>query len=281
MKRRYRLRHTREYFSITTNRGLVNSPALSLLTAYRQRQSHLKVLLAWLARMREEEDFTQFELIMVEGDAEASSSAKAMCSEYGWVHYHHVAMPGVFHKAKLLNYAASVAQGKHLMMYDVDLLPSKAVLSNHLRLAQESPRCLVAGYRVQLPDSLCDDLPLPEPTKLLADLASTDSNLICPEDEAGALRNYLLDGERFGVCPCIPVDLFRALGGVDEQFIGWGCEDQDLIHRLCLSGLTLVRSYNLLYFHLPHDYESEWRSQHLTNANRRRFYDRFTHDDLV
>lgn len=231
--------------------------------------------------MRTEEGFTQFELILVEGDAAPNTEVKAMCSEYGWVQYHHLPMPGLFHKAKLLNYAASVAQGTHLMMYDVDLLPSKRVLSNHVRLAQESPRCLVAGYRLQLPDSFANDVPLPNAAKLIEDLEASALDLICPEDEPGALGRYLIGGERFGVCPCIPYDLFRALGGVDEQFIGWGCEDQDLIHRLCSSDLTLVRAYNLLYFHLPHDYESEWRSQQLTNANRRRFYDRFKHDDLV
>jgi predicted glycosyltransferase involved in capsule biosynthesis len=222
--------------------------------------------------MREEEGFKQFELILVEGDSDPNTSAKAMCAEYGWVHYYHLPMQGVFHKSKLLNYAASVAQGTHLIMYDVDLLPSKGVLSNHLQLAQESRRCLVAGYRVQLPNSVCNDLPLPNATKLLEDLESGDLDLICPEDDIGALRNYLVGGERFGVCSCIPHDLFRAIGGVNEQFIGWGCEDQDLIHRLCSSGLTLVRSYDLLYFHLPHDYESEWRSQQLTEANRRNFY---------
>jgi predicted glycosyltransferase involved in capsule biosynthesis len=76
------------------------------------------------------------------------------------------------------------------------------------------------------------------------------------------------------VCSCFPAKLFDELGGLFEGYVGWGCEDQDLIERMCLSELTLVRSYDLLYFHLPHGHETGWREAALIAQNRKLFAER-------
>lgn len=252
--------------------GYRRAPRLSLLTAYRRRRSHLRVLLAWLSRLREAEGFTDFELILAEGDARPTAAA-ALTEGYGWVRYLHVPMPGVFHKAALLNRAAAAARGRRLVIFDVDLLPAAGVLARHLALASESPRCLVAGYRVQLPRML-DARRLPAPAALFNGLDVHDEWLLCQEDDPYSVREYLVDGQRFGVCPYFPAGAFDSVGGLDEGYVGWGCEDQDLIERVCAGGLTLVRSYDLLYFHLPHGREAGWRDASLTAANRERYAER-------
>lgn len=248
-----------------------STPRLSLLTAYRGRAEHLRVLLAWLHRLRDTERFTDFELVLVEGHVQPTAEAAAQT--YEWVQYLHVPMSGVFHKAVLLNRAAAAARGQYRILLDVDLLPAKGVLAKHLMLASESPRCLVSGYRVQLPQMLHPQN-LPTASTLLAGLDLNDESLLCNEDAPLALRENLIDGQRFGVCSCFPAKLFDDLGGLFEGYAGWGCEDQDLIERICLSGLTLVRAYDLLYFHLPHGHEAGWRDGSLIAENKRLFAER-------
>jgi hypothetical protein len=247
-------------------------PTLSLLTAYRSRASHLDVLLPWLARVREVEQFTDFELILVEGDADAT--AEGAVGAYDWVRYIHVPMKGVFNKGVLINRAARLARGSYFMVYDVDLLPAEGVLARHVSLALGAPHLLFAGYRVQLLEPLSAGA-LPAAGVLLAGLDDDNPRHICPEDRGGPTLNYLLSNVRFGVCPCYPAHLFQAVGGLHEQYAGWGGEDEDIIEQVCARGLTLVRAYELLYFHLPHEeHQPGWHEPALIEANRQRLAER-------
>ncbi|MCA1612640.1 MAG: glycosyltransferase [Acidobacteria bacterium] len=242
-------------------------PTLSLLTAYRARASHLGVLLPWLARVRESEGFTDFELILAEGDTHPA--AEESVRPYPWARYLHVPMERVFNKALLINRAAEQARGDYLVVYDVDLLPAEGVLARHLALAQSAPHLLFAGYRVQLVEPPSPET-LPAARELLESLDDDDPRHICPEDQGGPTLNYLLSGARFGVCPYFPGALFRSVGGPHEGYAGWGAEDEDLVERVCASGLALVRSYDLLYFHLPHEQaQAGWYEPELIDANRR------------
>jgi N-terminal domain of galactosyltransferase/Glycosyl transferase family 2 len=247
-----------------------NPPRLSLLTTYRGRKDHLRVLLGWLNRIRETEGFTDFELILVEGDV--SPTAEAAAAAHHWVRYIHVPMEGVFHKQVLINHAVALARGEYLIPYDVDLLPADGVLAKHLELAAGMPRCLVAGYRVQLDELWGVGEALPTSESLVARMSVKNERLLCGEDVYSSLLEYLLQKQRFGVNPCIPAKVFHEVGGVDERYVGWGADDQDLIERVCESGLMLIRPYELLYFHLPHEYEEGWASPEQVEANRRRYH---------
>ncbi|HEX8335678.1 MAG TPA: galactosyltransferase-related protein [Pyrinomonadaceae bacterium] len=248
-----------------------SAPRLSLLTAYRRRESHLQVLLTWLARARAEEGFTDFELVLVEGD-ERPTAAAAYAERYDWVRYLHVEMSGRFHKTMLLNRAFDVSRGEFLIHLDADLLPARGVLGRHLSLAAESPRCLISGYRLQLPWMLDPGSPLPTSQEVTHTLTTDDTpyeQMVCSEDDATTLCKYLLKGERFGVCPCFPRNVYAAVGGMDETFVGWGADDQDLMESICARGYSMVRSYDILYFHLPHEHERDWADPELTAENRK------------
>lgn len=243
-------------------------PRLSLVTAYRQRSAHLNLLVCRLADIREKEGFTAFELIVVEGDAQPTVAHLA--DEFAWVQYLYVPLTGAFNRSVLTNSGAKIARGEYLMAYDVDLLPADGVLSNHLALAMASPASLVAGYRLQLPEMLVEPV-IPDVNRLVEESAAKKRSLVCPEDDQGALIKYLLCGEKNGVSACYPIKAYMSVGGFDEKFAGWGPEEQDLIERVCDTGLAFVRSYDLLYYHLPHDYEALWRDPDLIAANQARF----------
>jgi hypothetical protein len=252
-----------------------SGPRLSLLTCYRRRESHLRVLLPWLARARAEDGFTDFELVLVEGD-ERPTAAAAYAERYDWVRYLHVEMSGWFHKTMLLNRAFDVSRGEFLIHLDADLLPARGVLGRHLSLAAASPRCLVSGYRLQLPWMLDPESP-PTPEELTHTLTTDDTpyeKMVCSEDDATTLCKHLLKGERFGVCPCFPRGPYAAAGRMDETFVGWGADDQDLMETVCEQGFSMVRSYDLLYFPLPHEHESDWADPARTAENRARLAER-------
>ena len=243
-------------------------PKLSLVTAYRQRSAHLNLLVSRLVDVRENEGFTAFELIVVEGDAQPTVADLA--GKFDWVQYLYVPLTGAFNRAVLTNRGAEIARGEYLMAYDVDLLPAGGVLSNHLALAMASPASLVAGYRLQLPEMLAEPV-IPDVNKLVEESGAKKKSLVCPEDSHGALIKYLLCGEKNGVNTCYPIKAYMSVGGLDEKFSGWGPEEMDLIERVSDTGLAFVRSYDLLYYHLPHDYEELWHDRDLIQANRDRF----------
>lgn len=247
---------------------------ISLITAYRNRKAHWDVMRRWLERIRVEEGFTDFEWIVVEGAAKATLEGEMTGAD--WLKYAFHPMKGLFCKSLLLNLGAGLADGSHFMPLDTDLLPARHVLSHHARLALEHPALLFTGYRLMLAE-------IPALTPNLEDAGGVCGRLsrqfresgvppLGPEENASALCKYLLAGERFGVMPLFSLAVFRELGGYDEQFAGWGAEDQDLFERYCGTGATPVRCHDLLYLHMPHGEDADWKEPELTVRNREYFY---------
>lgn len=237
---------------------------LALLTAYRARPEHLARQRDWLQRLRAEE-LDDFEWIVVEGDERSSAAAEL---DLPWCRHERVPMAGPFHKSLLLNRAARLSRAELLCPFDVDLLPAHGVLSLHRRLATEAPGMLVAGYRLNLSEPPGASA---SPRECTPRWLRAGVGALGPEENPTALRKYLLGGERFGVCPVYRRSDWEAVGGVDERYVGWGAEDQDLTQRIVALGRTLVRSYDLLYFHMPHGREAGWHDPALTERNRALF----------
>jgi len=236
---------------------------LALLTAYRARPEHLVRQREWLRRLRAEE-LDDFEWVVVEGDERSSAAAEL---ELPWCRHERVPMRGPFHKSLLLNRAARLSSAELLCPFDVDLLPAPGVLSLHRRLAAEATGMLVTGYRLNLSE-------LPDVHASPPEWLHAGDGALGPEENPSALRKYLLAGERFGVCPVYRRSDWEAVGGVDERYVGWGAEDQDLTQRVVSLGRTLVRCYDLLYFHMPHGQEAGWHDPALTERNRALFRSR-------
>lgn len=223
-----------------------HKPKLSLLTAYRNRQAELEFLLSYLSALRNDEGFTDFELVLVEGTERAM--ADSAVGQHAWVKYQHLPMENP-RRSRLLNCAAEIAEGDFLMAYKIDLLPGKGVLRHHLALASATPRCLVAGYRLRLPERPDSPHSLPAVNELIEKSISLNRSLAFAEDTKPGLLRSLLTTERYAMGCCYPRRAFEAAGGFNED--AEGREEQDLIERVCKAGLTLVRSYDLIYFQLP------------------------------
>lgn len=166
-----------------------------------------------------------------------------------------------FHKTRLLNHALSEARGDFVIPLDADLLPLFSI-TMLCSLVATSPQLIIGGYRVM---SGHDASGVKRPTISIPKAA--------PEDCSGAIYKQLMQGERFMVCPAYNRLDLLSIGGWDEEFVGWGCEDQDMLERYCISTTRIcARSRDLLYLHFDHCDQTGWNEPELVKANRVRYY---------
>jgi len=235
--------------------------ALSLLVAYRNRPNDLSRLLKWYQEHQSEASH-KIEVVVIEASPKPTVCRQSL-SRAGF-RYYHLALAGNFHKTAALNFGLAHARGEFVTPYDVDLIPLNGVLTRHIEAARTSRSLLVAGYRLMSLRSNVD------PTRKFA---PTDVQT-APEDNEISLRNQLIHGERLGMVPFFQKTRLKRIGGWDEDFIGWGCEDSDTIERYLKRDLLLVRSPDLVYLHYPHFLEGEWHEADLISRNRRLYHSR-------
>ena len=231
---------------------------LSLLIPVRQRRGHLHGILPLLCANQLFVD-GRCQIIVVESDNEPLHAQ--LCAALR-TNYIFDSAAGPFHKTRLLNLALRAARGKLIAPYDVDLVPYGSTFERHLLLSSSNSNMLVAGFRMMTPSE-----ELPTDLDFLLERLT-----VAPENSTSALRKWLIDGERFGVVPHFDRDRLEALGGWDEGFVGWGCEDQDMIERYVASGVSLVVSPDILYLHLAHPPDPAWAEAEHRQANVDRYY---------
>lgn len=169
-----------------------------------------------------------------------------------------------FHKTRLLNLLLARVNGKYVIPFDSDLLPLFSI-RKLVRLVISSPSLVLGGYRLMSGHLALD------PCKPSALALPTSA----PEDCTGAIYKQLARGESFLVCPAFQTNYLVDIGGWDERFIGWGCEDQDILERYQdRTGFTPARSSDLLYLHYDHPPSPGWNDDGLVQANRSYYYSR-------
>jgi glycosyltransferase involved in cell wall biosynthesis len=183
-----------------------------------------------------------------------------------------------FRAARGRNNAAHVARGDVLAFLDQDVLPHRGWLAAHL--AHTGPGRVCIGHVLDLPREC--GAAATEPA-----IASGAFECLHGAAQTAALaalhRKYAFYAllRRIGI-PCkskpklrscnfsLPAEDFRRVNGFDEDYVGWGQEDDDLGRRLYRAGVrpvVLVR--DALVTHLPHEprHPSSWKD----GANAERF----------
>lgn len=235
---------------------------LTLIVPYRDRKVHLKTQLLWWQQQTATDLFNCCEILLIELTATPSTWIQAALTGSN-VRYLHLPCTGAFHKTKALNFGLSIATGNWIVPFDVDLIPVGTTLLHHWQIAQSARSLLITGYR------LMHSAPTLEINQIDAAIAKAT---IAPEDMPTALYKHLTRGERFGVVPFFQRSVLEQIGGWDEQFIGWGGEDQDLIERYMSTNYTLCRCPELVYLHLHHPPQPQWNDPELTQRNRQHYY---------
>ncbi|MBE9222154.1 hypothetical protein IQ215_05535 [Cyanobacterium stanieri LEGE 03274] len=242
---------------------------LTLIISYRQRQLGFYSFYNWFTSLH----FglkNIVKIIFIESDTQPTLAIQEKIEKIG-ASYFFVQNNGVFHKTALLNHGLNLVDTKYLMAYDIDLIPHNNSLFTHLEIAKKSSFFLVTGYRLMVQQPLVDNK---------NDLNFiVEQSAIAPEDQPSALKKHLTSHERFGVLPLFRTEELQKIGGWDENFIGWGGEDQDIIQRYCNEGYHLCRVPDLVYLHLNHHHNPDWYSPDIVNKNREYYYRKYKNND--
>jgi hypothetical protein len=231
---------------------------LSLLVAYRRRAQHLEVTMEWFKKAVELND--QIEMIIVESDTIPEIDPAII--KHTNIKYHFDHSDEVFNKSKLLNIALSMAKGEFLIPYDIDNIPIEISFSKYFYLMPFHTSFLFTAYRVMSPKRYIDF------NKAQEELLYCE---LSPEDK-GKLQQ-LTTSERFGIHPLFLKKTIEELGGWDENYIGWGAEDNDIIYRyLQHTGTMMMQSPDLIFLHLFHDKTSGWNEEFYTQKNLQYYY---------
>ncbi|WP_374166318.1 glycosyltransferase family 2 protein [Arcticibacter sp. MXS-1] len=161
-----------------------------------------------------------------------------------------------FQLAKIRNKAIARARYEYIVQIDGDLVLHRDFLKDHLELA--TPGTFVTGSRVLMNKDLSDNLLTSRST--LASAFSTGIKNRMNGLRIGLLRKYLADRykqkDKLYLRGCNMAfwqdDLIR-VNGYNEEFKGWGKEDNEIAVRLMNSGIRKrVAKFGAVVFHIYH-----------------------------
>jgi len=198
----------------------------------------LRLVTAWLANM------PWMEVIVVEQDAEPRIDPAALGSHVDSVF---VRNAGPFNKSWGLNVAARRAAHDLLVTGDADMIMAPDALNRALLVCR-------------------DHFDAVNPYANLVDLTEAETRAVV-DGELGVFdigRERLADRQPEGehICFCGGICVFRrevyfALGGMDERFVGWGGEDDAMSANLERYTRRIAAQKDTLAYHLWHPRPAE------------------------
>lgn len=243
-----------------------DAPDVSVIVTTYQRPRSLQRVLASLAAQQ----FSgQMEVIVA--DDGSSDSTERIVSQHAaeapfevqYVTHRHDG----FQLARCRNEGAAAARASYLIFLDGDCLAPSEHVAQHIRLRR--PRTVVAGAAYYLTQQQSRQLVAPPGNRRLplrAALAAARRELRRAQWKAQVYSFFRhaskprLRGGNFGIAR----DDFYRVNGFDENFRGWGCEDDDLGMRLRRVGCAIrpaLRSIPTIHLWHPLEpsYPSRWR----------------------
>ncbi|KQO86270.1 sugar transferase [Methylobacterium sp. Leaf92] len=146
------------------------------------------------------------------------------------------------------NRAAAAACGDLLVFLDVDCIPGPTLVAAYAEAAS-AERGLFLGEVLYLPpDAIAGDT-APDPAAL--DRLGRAHPARPPLPETG-LRREPDAGQLWGLSFALPAEAWRAVGGMDERYAGYGGEETDLAASLAGSGLPTFWVAGARAYHQHH-----------------------------
>ncbi len=243
-------------------------PHISIIISFYERLSHLRCCLDSLVFSKN--DFSE---VIIADDGSSPATVEQLREHLKKYHYpiRHIWQPkDGFRLAASRNNGIRAAQGDYLIFLDCDFAVVPGAISQHARAAK--PGRYVAGLCKYLPQAETEHFMQAEITPEL--LTTHYHNL--PEhpirrehfkfNKYALLRALRLVGPHKPQCSShfsIYKQDLEFVNGYDENFVGWGGEDEDLSVRLNMAGFSghsLITTAKVL--HLWHRHElktADWR----------------------
>jgi glycosyltransferase involved in cell wall biosynthesis len=161
-----------------------------------------------------------------------------------------------FRAAKIRNEAIKQAAGEYIVLLDGDCIVNKHFISDHLFLAEEA--CFIQGKRIHVEKNTVESFSHEDANSFLRLLEMSLKGKISNIHHVIRLPFDLSVKNRSlkGIKAC-NMSFFRkdivAVNGFNEDFVGWGNEDSELVCRFFRYGLKKkVHPFMATCFHLWH-----------------------------
>lgn len=236
-------------------------PYMNTNDTYRFR--NLKYVLANYIRLAPD-----FKYILVEqnGDGNIESYIK---TTYPDITYINVKLDyELFHKTKLLNTACKNVVTEYIIMADADCV-----------ITEESIKSIKSEYNM-------GTIVYPFNSVNYYNEAYTRILINSDKQLPYNMDDRKLPIKRFtGMLNCFSYELFKDVGGFDESFIGWGCEDDAFlikIERFAGKSYRTTRKTPLIHLFHPKSDDSIYKSSDIYKKNRKRLalINRMSNEDL-
>jgi N-acetylglucosaminyl-diphospho-decaprenol L-rhamnosyltransferase len=201
-----------------------DGPSASVLTLVRGRADRLRNLMAGLAR----QSVRPRELVIAWMQPDRAPDLPDPGCPVRHLHVAGEPMP----LAAARNRAAEAATGDLLVFLDVDCIPS-ATLVGAYRHAAARTEGLFLGEVLYLPPGLDEGVASDDAALARLGRAHPARPAVPPE----GLRREPDPGQLWGLSFALPAQAWRAVGGMDEAYAGYGGEETDLAVRLDAAGL--------------------------------------------
>ncbi|MGX6601641.1 glycosyltransferase family 2 protein [Micromonosporaceae bacterium Da 78-11] len=236
----------------------MDSPAISIVIPYKQRLDNLRLVFASLAEQTMDRD--QFEIVV--GAMEYSPEYLALCQEYAErLSIVSVMVDRRWNTSHARNIALRQATGRTLVLLDADVaLPPGCLQSLQDRyFAAGPPACVLGqliGYDNYATTEVVDASPFSRHRVKLAELDATRG---LRQDQRWQFEPVRLPWTLVWTgFVAVPADVVRRHHlFFDEDFEGWGAEDQEWGYRLAATGTPIVRGDDVYGLHLPHARDAE------------------------
>ena len=170
-----------------------------------------------------------------------------------------------YRKARIVNEAVRRAEGDHIIFLDGDSFPQRSWVADHL--ASADGKSVLCGRRVKLgpefsPTVSRDDIEAGRfdspiaPALLRSSLAGDTKRLgLAIRLPRRVARIFHPRPRRLmGVNFSLPLEVFAAVNGLNEDWVVYGHEDRDIEFRLIRAGIPRIALLNrAVVFHLHHD----------------------------
>ncbi len=260
--------------TIPRNRTMKDMLISVVITTYNRPDALERVLAASIAQYD-----PSYELIVADdGSTDATRETVERIAENSPVRIEHVWHPDEgFRVSTIRNKGVARARGEYIIFLDGDCVPQHDFVMRHRMLAAEG--AVITGSRILLDETLTRDV--------------IDRKLSLPDQTPGFWLKQRLGGHANKIAPIFvklpdrswrQLDRFKWRGikgcnmsawrsdlekvnGFDENFVGWGHEDADLVVRLANCGVhRKLGAYATEIFHLWH---RENRRDHETSNYER------------
>jgi len=167
-----------------------------------------------------------------------------------------------FRAAKIRNEAIKQADGDYIVLLDGDCIVNKHFIADHLFLAEES--CFIQGKRVHVEKNTVDSFTHEHANSFLrlvglilrGRISNIHHGIRLPFDFS--VKNRELKGIKSCNMSFFKKDIV-AVNGFNEDFVGWGNEDSELVCRFFRYGLKKkVHPFMATCFHLWHPSNKGW-----------------------